>query len=89
MFEKVKVLLSAVPTYGAVVVAALTAVGTEVVPQLPVAVQAKVLAGIAVVVGFVGTVVAVVSRVKPIVDEAEKGLVVATEEVKDFWGDAS
>lgn len=87
MFEKVRVLLKAVPAYGAVVVAALTAVSTQVIPELPGPVGVKVAAVVAAVGAFVQTVVSVVSRVSPIVDEAEKGLVVAREAVdaEDFW----
>lgn len=87
MLEKIKVLLSAVPTYGAVVTAALGAVSATVIPELPGPWQAQAAAVVAAVAGFVASVVAVVSRVKPIVSEAEKGLVAAREavDVEDLW----
>jgi hypothetical protein len=89
MFEKIKVLLSAVPTYGAVAVSTITAVAAIVVPELPGPVGVQVAAYVAAAVAFIQTVVSVVSRVTPVIDKAEQGLVVATEEVKDFWGDAA
>jgi mannitol-1-phosphate/altronate dehydrogenase len=89
MFEKVKVLLNAVPSYGAVVVAAITAVSAVVVPELPGPVGVQVAAYVAAAVAFVQTVVSVVSRVTPVVDKAHQGLVDATESVQDAWGDVA
>lgn len=89
MLEKIKVLLKAVPTYGAVVVAVLASVSATVVPELPGPVGVKVAAVVAAVGAFVQTVVSVVSRVTPVLDEAEIGLVTTTKAVRDAWDDAS
>lgn len=72
--EKVRVLLGAVPVWGAVVQGALTYVGTSVVPNLPADVGVKVAAGVAAVAAWVATAVAVVSRVTPILFPEDKGL---------------
>lgn len=83
--EKVKVVLKAVPTYGAAVVAALTFVSTTVVPRLPGGWAVQVGAWAAAALGVVTTVVAVVSRVTPVLFPEDKGLLPATgDEFVDF-----
>lgn len=79
MFAKVRVLLSAVPTYGAAAQTVITAVSAAVVPVLPVHVGVKVAAYLAAAAASVTAVVKVVSRVTPVVDEAEKGLIAARD----------
>jgi hypothetical protein len=88
---KVKIVLTAIPTYGAAAVAVLTVISTSVVPLLPVGVGVKVAAWIAAALGVIQAVVAVVKRVTP-VEEADRGILppVAVPEPWDaFWhGDA-
>ena len=72
--EKVKVLASAVPVWGAAVTSALTGLSASLVPVLPVDVGVKVAALVAAAVGWVATAVAVVSRVTPILFAEDKGL---------------
>jgi hypothetical protein len=74
LLRKLKVLLKAAPTYGAIAVALLTVVSTSVVPVLPVAIGIKVAAWIAAALGIVQAVVSVVSRVTPILFPEDKGL---------------
>lgn len=69
-FEKVKVVLGAVPTWGAAATSAITGVSSAVVPVLPVHWGVKVAAVAAGAVGFVAAVVKTVARVTPIVDAA-------------------
>lgn len=78
--EKVKVLLGAVPVWGAVVQAGLTYVGASVVPNLPADVGLKVAAAVATVGAWVATAVAVVSRVTPVLFPQDRGLLVNTDE---------
>jgi hypothetical protein len=81
---KARVVLTAVPTYGAAVIAVLTVIAVQVVPVLPIAVGVKVAAYVAAALGIVQTVVSVVSRVTPILFPEDKGLL--KPEVEDeFW----
>lgn len=75
LLAKVRVLLAAVPYWGAVATSVLTAVGTEVVPLLPENVGVRVAAVVALALGWVATIVRVVSRVTP-VPVAGRGIVV-------------
>ncbi len=64
-FAKVKVVLTAVPTWGAVAVGFLTFVSTQVVPNLPADQGQRVAGWVASAVAAVASVVAVVRRVTP------------------------
>lgn len=68
--RKVGVLLAAVPAWGAAVQSALTVVATEVVPLLPGDWQVQAAAWVAVALGWVVTIVKVVSRVTPVAPAA-------------------
>ena len=86
--EKVKVVLGAVPTWGAAVASALTAVSAAVVPQLPVDVGVKVAAVFAAALGVVAAVVKTVARVTPIATDEVPRLVKEVQGAGvDFWGD--
>lgn len=74
MIEKLKVLAGAVPAWGAAVQAVLVAFAVKVVPLLPVALGVKVAAAIGAVAASVRVLVAVVSSVTPVPDQAQ-GLV--------------
>lgn len=86
MWQKVKVVLTALPTWGAAAVAVLTAFATHAVPVLPVAWQVKVAAVVASAVGGILVVVSVVSRVTPILFPDDKGLLpYVPEDGPDDW----
>lgn len=72
---KVKALLAAVPYWGAVATSVLTVVGTEVVPLLPENIGVRVAAVVALALGWVATIVRVVSRVTPVPSDA-RGLLI-------------
>jgi hypothetical protein len=72
-YAKALVLLTAVPTYGAVAVAVLTTVQLEVVPLLPADYGLQVGGRIATAVAIITALVKVVARVKPAAP-AERGL---------------
>lgn len=73
LLARASVLLGAVPAWGAAVQSVLTAVATSVVPLLPPDVGLRVAAWTAVALGWVVTVVKVVSSVTP-VPARERGL---------------
>lgn len=73
-WKKAGVVLKALPTRAAAVVALLTTVSLEVVPVLPVTWQLKVGAWVASAIGGITAVVAVISRVTPILWPEDKGL---------------
>lgn len=73
LWDKVKVLLGAVPTYGAAAVGVLVALQSEVIPLLPENLALRAAAWVGTAAGIIGAVVAVVSRVKP-APAAERGL---------------
>lgn len=66
MIERIRVLLAAVPTWGAAATSVLTVAATHVVPLLPGDVAVRVGAWVAVALGWVAAVVGVVSRVTPV-----------------------
>lgn len=74
LFEKVKVVLKAVPTWGAAVTGLLTAVSTEVLPRLPVTWELKASAYVAAALGVVAAVVKTVGSVTPVLYSEDKGL---------------
>lgn len=73
MWEKLKVLLSALPAQLAAVQSLLTAVAVIVVPVLPDNLALRVSAVVAVAAGWVATAIKAVSSVTP-VPPAERGL---------------
>lgn len=86
--EKVKVLLNAVPAWGATATAVLTFLATYVVPKLPGDWPVKAGAFVAAALGFVATVVSVVSRVTPAPAD-QVGLLPAEPKADgEFWGEA-
>jgi len=87
---KVKVFLTAVPTWGASVASVLTVVAVDVVPHLPGSWQVKVGALAATGLAWVATVTGVVARVTPILFPEDKGLLPAdplfvSDEGPDDW----
>lgn len=74
LFDKVKVVLGAVPAWGAAVTGLLTAFTTEVVPRLPGEWQVSVAAYAAAALGVVAAVVKTVSSVTPVLYQEDKGL---------------
>jgi hypothetical protein len=69
-----RVLLKAWPAWGAALTAVLTAVATELVPQLPGPWAVRVAAWVVVALGVVASISKAVSRVTPIAFEQEAGL---------------
>lgn len=78
--DKVKVVLTAVPTYGAAAVGVLTVVAAEAVPALPGPVAAKAAAYVASAVAAVTAVVKTVSKVTPVLFPEDEGLLPNTAE---------
>jgi len=84
--DKVKVVLGAVPTWGAIAVGVLTAVAAELVPALPGPVAVKAAAYIAAALAAISAVVKTVSRVTPVLFPEDVGLVVdESPESTDFF----
>jgi len=65
LLAKAKVLLAAVPTWGAAAIAVLTVVADQIVPMLPGPMAIRVAGYVATAIAALSAVVAVVSRVTP------------------------
>ncbi len=71
---KTKVVLKALPTHLAVVTATLTIVAAELIPLLPENIAIQAAGWIATALAAIAAVVRTISRVTPVLDSAERGL---------------
>ena len=70
IWARIRVVLGAVPAWGAALTAVLSSLSTSVIPLLPVTWQVKAAAIVAAVVAGIATVVKVVARVTAVPPEA-------------------